>query len=133
MHARQAAVFAAVEATGLSKSDIGRIAGVHRSQVSRWVSGEQRPSYERTMRLAAHLKARHPGLAEELIEAAGYGEPVEQGPDSTIDGDVLAALRRAYRGEPGKLAEAIKAIEEVDALTTAQPAAAPSRPERRAG
>ncbi len=112
MHARQAAVFAAVERTGLTKSDIGRIAGVHRSQVSRWVSGEQRPSYERTMRLAAHLRrGGHEDLAEQLIAAAGYG-PVERGPDSTIPDDVLAVIRKRY--SPDQQKEIIDMLKELN-------------------
>lgn len=112
MHDRQAAVFAAVERTGLTKSDIARIAGIHRSQVSRWVSGEQRPSYERTMRLAAYLRrAGHPDLAEQLIAAAGYG-PVEQGPDSTVPPDVLALIRRRYP-DPEQQRRAVEALEEL--------------------
>jgi transcriptional regulator with XRE-family HTH domain len=92
MRSRQAAAFAAVEAAGLSKTDIGRIAGVHRSQVSRWVSGEQRPSYERTMRLAAYLRREHPALAEEVITAAGYGGDPD--PEPLVDPELAAALRK---------------------------------------
>jgi transcriptional regulator with XRE-family HTH domain len=92
MRARQAAAFAAVEATGLSKSDIGRIAGVHRSQVSRWASGEQQPSYERTMRLAGYLRTEHPGLADELIAACGYGG--EPGPEPLVHPELAESLRK---------------------------------------
>jgi transcriptional regulator with XRE-family HTH domain len=94
MRSRQAVAFAAVEAAGLSKTDIGRIAGVHRSQVSRWVSGEQRPSYERTMRLAAHLRRDRPDLADEIISATGYGG--DPPPDPLVDPEVAAILRRRY-------------------------------------
>lgn len=110
MRARQAAAFAAVERTGLTKTDIGKIAGVHRSQVSRWVSGEQRPSYERTMRLADHLKRDRPELAEELIAATGYG-PVERGLDSTVPPDVLALIRKRYN--PDQQREIIAKLEEL--------------------
>jgi transcriptional regulator with XRE-family HTH domain len=91
MRARQAATFAAVEATGLSKTEIGRIAGVHRSQVSRWASGEQQPSYERTMRLAGYLRNEHPALAEEVIAASGYGPPESE---PLVDPQLADALRR---------------------------------------
>lgn len=112
MHARQAAAFAAVEATGLSKSDIARIAGTHRSQVSRWVSGDQRPSYDRTMRLAAHLRRRYPDLAEELITAAGYG-PAEAEPESSIPPEVLAVIRKNYTPEQQR--EVIEMLGELSA------------------
>jgi transcriptional regulator with XRE-family HTH domain len=106
-----AAAFAAVERTGLSKSDIGRIAGVHRSQVSRWVSGEQRPSYDRTMRLAGYLKRDNPELADELVAATGYGGPVERGPDSTIPADVLAVIKKNY--PPDQQRQIIEKLESI--------------------
>lgn len=135
--ARQANAFAAVERTGLSKSDIGRIAGVHRSQVSRWVSGEQRPSYERAMRLAGHLRTAHPELAAELIAATGYGVPSDQ-----AETDVLAEefgperadrLRREFarRGEKG--AEALRALLEVLSPPAAAQPEDESPPSRAAG
>lgn len=114
MHAwqrsRQAAAFAAAERTGLSKSEIARIAGVHRSQVSRWVSGEQQPSYERAMRLAAHLRRDHPELAAELVAAAGYGEPEPQ-PESSIPADVLRVIRKNY--DPDQQREIIEMLREL--------------------
>lgn len=111
MHARQAAVFKAVEATGLTRSDIARIAGIHRSQVSRWISGEQRPSYERTMRVAAHLRREDRGeLAEQLITATGYGVPAEPVPELDDDPETLEVLRSAYRDDPGKVREVAKRL-----------------------
>jgi transcriptional regulator with XRE-family HTH domain len=99
-----------VEATGLSKSDIARIAGTHRSQVSRWVSGDQRPSYDRTMRLAAHLRRGYPDLAEELIAATGYG-PAGAEPESSIHPEVLAVIRKRY--SPEQQRKAIEMLEEL--------------------
>jgi transcriptional regulator with XRE-family HTH domain len=108
MRSRQAVAFAAVEAAGLTKTDIGRIAGVHRSQVSRWVSGEQRPSYERTMRLAAHLRREHPALAEEVIAAAGYGG--EPDPEPLVDPRLVETLRELA---PEKADEWIAELEDI--------------------
>jgi transcriptional regulator with XRE-family HTH domain len=128
MHTRQAAAFAAVERTGLTKSDIAKIAGTHRSQVSRWASGEQRPSYERTMRLAAHLRPRHPELAEELVAATGYG-PVEADPESAIPPEVRRVIERAPRDDQWKR----DAIEALEAIGRGGRGEAASSAERHAG
>lgn len=132
MDARQAAALTAVEATGLSKSDIAKIAGIHRSQASRWFSGDQRPSYDRVMRLANYLRREHPGLADELIAATGYGPPGAE-PEPPIDPDVLKALKRAYRDDPEKLQEAILAIAEVEGAASGRSEEGPSRSGLRAG
>lgn len=98
MHARQArftAVLAAMEDTGLSKSVIASIAGVHRSQVSRWFSGEHRPGYEAAMRVAGYLQHDYPELAARFIAAAGYGGPAEPDPDP-ISPDLMDSIRRDY-------------------------------------
>jgi transcriptional regulator with XRE-family HTH domain len=124
---RQAAAFAAAERTGLTKADIARIAGVHRSQVSRWVSGEQRPSYERTMRLAAHLRREHPELAGELVAAAGYG-PVEDGPEPSVPPDVLRVIRKNYAPERQR-----EVIEMLEAIEREQREEGQPPPERSAG
>src|SRR5258708_38965105 len=80
--ARLAAVFNAMTDAGLSKSDIAKIAGVHRSQVSRWFTGETRPTYDTAMRLAAGITHDgHPELADEFVIAAGYGGPAPLPPE----------------------------------------------------
>lgn len=108
--ARLAAVFAAMTAAGLSKSDIARIAGVHRSQVSRWFTGETRPTYDTAMRLAAGIRPVHPELADEFVSAAGYGGPGEPAPgptplDDEIGADLAEKLRRRIRAQKGEHAD----------------------------
>jgi transcriptional regulator with XRE-family HTH domain len=129
--ARQAAAFAAAERTGLTKSDIARIAGVHRSQVSRWVSGEQRPSYDRAMRLAAYLRQGHADLADELVAAAGYDGSAEQGPDSAVPAEVLAVIRKNY--PPDQQREAIEMLERLSGPHGTEPSRAGDPGSRRAG
>lgn len=134
MNARQAAAFTAAEATGLSKSDIARITGTHRSQVSRWTSGEQRPSYDRTMRLAAHLARTRPDVAEELVAAAGYGPPE---PDPPVPPDVLAVMSRYTPDEQAKIIEELRKASEAARDGQQERAGGPSRRDaggtRRAG
>lgn len=89
-----AAVLAAAEDAGLTKAAIARISGVHRSQVSRWFSGEQRPGYDPAMRLAGYLEKNHPELAPAFTAAAGYSGPVEPDPDV-----VPSRLREVLREE----------------------------------
>src|SRR5215469_9063524 len=102
MHAwqprRLADAFGAVSDTGLTRSDIARIAGVHRSQVSRWFRGEQRPGYDSAMLIAGYLRQQHPDLADEFTAAAGYGGPVD--PASRPD-PVPPGLRDAVLDELG--------------------------------
>ena len=113
---------------------MARMAGVNRSQVNRWSRGENRPGYDPVRKLALAVWRSRPDLARELVEASGYAwaEPGEVPEPPPIDPKVLAALRDAYRGEPEKLAEAIRAIAQVNA-TSGRPEEAPSSRERNAG
>src|SRR5258708_34418422 len=98
--ARLAAVFNAMTDAGLSKSDIAKIAGVHRSQVSRWFTGETRPTYDTAMRLAAGITHDgHPELADEFVIAAGYGGPAALPPKP--EPAPLGGLLRSAAGAEG--------------------------------
>lgn len=107
--ARLAAIFIAAEKLGLAKSDIARIAGVHRSQVSRWASGEQRPSYDRAMRIAGYLERDHEDMAREFVAAAGYGGPIEPEEQPVISPALLAAIRKDI--DPADQQRVIDAVE----------------------
>ena len=126
---RLPAALAAIEDAGLSKSDIAKIASVHRSQVSRWFSGENRPGYDAAMRIAGYLRRDNPQLAGEFTAAAGYGGPAEPEPESPVPPDLLALIRRRF--PPDKQQEAIDALEDI--LAPTEPGAAdPSGSSRRA-
>ncbi len=59
----------------LSYQQVADAAGVNRSQVWRWINSGSAPGYEPVRRLAAHLLAAYPQLADaaaELLPAAGY-------------------------------------------------------------
>lgn len=61
--------------TGLTPQDIADMAGVSRPQVSRWMSGTNRPGFDATAKLARAIQAGYPGqrdLATGLLAAAGY-------------------------------------------------------------
>ncbi len=62
----------------LSQEDLAHMAGVGRSQVSRWETGQHAPAYRNIRQLAVRLSADCPEVDEwsgELVEAAGYGPP----------------------------------------------------------
>jgi Helix-turn-helix domain len=66
------------ERAGLSYQQVADAAGVNRSQAWRWVNSGSAPGYEHVRRLAAHLVAAHPQLADAaagLLPAAGYRIP----------------------------------------------------------
>jgi transcriptional regulator with XRE-family HTH domain len=96
---RLAAVLAAAEQAGLTKSDVARIARVHRSQVSRWFNGYQRPGYDAAMRVAGYLEKEQPALAAEFTAAAGYSGPVEPGPQPLIPPGWRAIIARKPAAE----------------------------------
>ena len=75
---------------GLSYTKLADAAGVHRSQVWRWVNADSTPGYEPVRRLAAWLAEHYPHLADtaaRLLPAAGYAAPDEP----TIPGGVPPA------------------------------------------
>jgi transcriptional regulator with XRE-family HTH domain len=65
---------------GLSYQKLADAAGVHRSQVWRWINANSTPGYEPVRRLASWLTEHYPHLADtaaRLLPAAGYGAPDE--------------------------------------------------------
>lgn len=60
------------DAMGLNTAELGRLAGVSRSQASRWGRGAHQPAYARVRQLAAAVYGDFPELAQELMTAAGY-------------------------------------------------------------
>lgn len=65
---------------GLSYQKLADAAGVHRSQVWRWVNAGSTPGYEHVRHLAAWITEQYPHLADvaaRLLPAAGYGDPDE--------------------------------------------------------
>jgi transcriptional regulator with XRE-family HTH domain len=66
------------ERAGLSYQQVADAAGVNRSQAWRWINARSAPGYEHVRRLAAHLVAAYPQLADDaaaLLPAAGYQTP----------------------------------------------------------
>jgi transcriptional regulator with XRE-family HTH domain len=122
---RLPAALAAIEDAGLSKSDIAKIAGVHRSQVSRWFSGEHRPGYDPAMRVAGYLRREHPRLADEFTAAAGYGGPAEPEPESPVPPELTALIRRLL--PPDRQQEAIDALADILFAPTEPGEGRPSR------
>lgn len=96
---------------GLSYQKLADAAGVHRSQVWRWVNAGSAPGYEPVRRLAAWLTGQYPhlaGAAARLLPAAGYGDPddptlpgVVPAPDpaATRAGQALASVYAQIAGE----------------------------------
>ena len=108
---------------GLSYQKLADAAGVHRSQVWRWVNAGSAPGYDPVRRLAAWLAGQYPHLADtaaRLLPAAGYGDPDEPTLPSVPP---VAADQMAGRGATDfarqmyKMAEGIKG--EVDAARAA--------------
>jgi transcriptional regulator with XRE-family HTH domain len=118
----------------LSHADIAAMAGSDRSQLSRWKSGEHRPSHEKISALVAGISRAYPCddrarlIAAAIARFAGYPELAPQAPGARADSagpptDAVAAaaarladdladdLRRATAGMPAD--EAAAAIERV--------------------
>lgn len=82
--------------SGLTATDLASLAGVNRSQVSRWSSGAHRPGYDPLKRLSEGLLARRPDLRDAvaaLVDAAAYpgiaadlgiAEPAPQRPEEMV-------------------------------------------------
>jgi len=98
---RLSAAIGALKGAGYTRERIGALAGVHKSQVSRWASGEQRPTYDTAARLAGRLRAEQPGLADEVIAAAGYSPDPQ--PEPLVDPEVAAILRRRHPDDADEL------------------------------
>lgn len=70
----------------LSMQDVARMAGVSRSQASRWSHGKHQPAYASVRRLAVAVRQRGRGvLADQLMKSAGYGA-LPEGEDSAPPG-----------------------------------------------
>lgn len=130
---RLAAVIALIEQTGRTRADIGRLAGRDGSAATRWAKGTHQFNWTAAKSLSDAVRDDgHPELARQLLEAWHYyNDPVERGPDSTIDPGLLAALSRAYRGQPGKLREAVEALEAIEREPGESRDEGRSRPEQR--
>lgn len=73
-----AAIF---RACNLTPTTAARLAGISRSQVSRWKHGDHQPDYENIRRLTTALEDRYAGLHDditELLTYAGYNQPPGQ-------------------------------------------------------
>lgn len=94
---RLAAVIAAIEKTGRTKAQIGRLAGRDGSAATRWAKGTHLPGWSAARSLADAVRGDSPALADELLAAWHYySDPVEQGSGSTVPADVLAVIRKRY-------------------------------------
>jgi len=60
------------EAMDLTAADLGRLAGISRSQASRWTRAAHQPAYPNVRQLGIAVYREHPGLAREMMTAAGY-------------------------------------------------------------
>lgn len=114
---RLAATISALKDAGYTRERIGTLAGIHKSQVSRWASGEQRPRYDAAMMLAGRLRAeQHPGLADEFIAAAGYSS--EPQPEPLVAPELAASLRRYAPEDADRI---IAELERIRAARLARP------------
>ena len=68
-------------ALDLGVQDVARLAGVSRTQASRWGHGQHQPAYATARRLGTAVQRRGRGdLADRLMKSAGYGPLPEGGP-----------------------------------------------------
>lgn len=65
----------AMARAGLSQAELARKSGTSESQISRWLSGENRPNIEQLRTIAPHLSAR----LIDLVVMAGHLKPEEVG------------------------------------------------------
>lgn len=86
-----AAVASILDAMDMSAADLARMAGISRSQASRWARGAHQPAYPNVRQLGIAVYRKHPELAQELMAAAGY-PPVT---DNDLAGDPLGDLHPA--------------------------------------
>lgn len=111
---RLARVIAAIEATGLTRAEIGRLAGRDGAQGTRWAKGERLPTWPAAKALADAIRPKEPGLADELLGTWHYySDPVESEPGSSIPSEVLRVIRRNY--SPRQQREAIEMLESLNA------------------
>ena len=110
---RLAAAIAAIEKTGRTKAQIGRLAGRDGSAATRWAKGTHLPGWSAARSLADSIRGDSPDAADELLAAWHYySDPVERGPGSAVPDRVAAVVRRFYP-DPEQQAEAIKRLEEL--------------------
>lgn len=87
-----------MQEAGLERQDIAQLAGINRSQVSRWISGANRPRFDALQSLATAVRLQHPdldALVAEMIQAAGY--------DNTSLGLQAAFVPRTDEDDPPPL------------------------------
>jgi transcriptional regulator with XRE-family HTH domain len=85
----------AIDDTGLSQREVAGLAGVSHSQISRWMNGLHRPSYDNVRQLAGGLQQLRPSLGDltaPLLRAAGYGDPLTAEERAAAEA-FIAALR----------------------------------------
>ena len=82
-----------IGACSLTPARAADLADISRSQVNRWMRGENQPDYTNVHRLATALEDRYPGLSAlttDLIIYAGYNRPAgqysEPGPVTPVRG-----------------------------------------------
>lgn len=108
---RLADVIAAIEKTGRTRAEIGRMAGRDGSQTTRWATGASLPSYQSAKRLADVIRPEHPALADELLDTWHYySDPAEPAPGSLISPALLAAIRKELP-DPADQERVIAALE----------------------
>lgn len=109
------AALAAIQDQGLGQGEIAKLAGVNRSQVNRWARGENRPTYDKALRLARRIGVRHPGLAAALMAASGYTwDGVTEPEPEPEQAGISDKLRGQIEAEAGDLApEMIAAVERI--------------------
>ena len=101
--ARVITVLAALKDAGVSAQRMSRLAGVNRSTIYRWISGDVAPDYAPVRNLARGIWRERPDDARELVEASGWPwqEPSEQDlpPPPRLSEATKAAMRRELGDE----------------------------------
>lgn len=111
---RLAAVIAAIEKTGRTRTQIGHLAGRDGSAASRWAKGTHLPGWSAVRSLSDAIRGDSPELADELLAAWHYySDPVERGPDSTVPPEVVRKIMNAPRDDEWKR-DAIAALEQLE-------------------
>lgn len=111
---RLAAVIIAIEKTGRTRAEIGRLAGRDGSAATRWAKGTHLPGWSAVRSLADAIRGDSPALADGLLEAWHYySDPVERGLDSTVPPEVVRKIMNAPRDDEWKR-DAIAALEQLE-------------------
>lgn len=109
---------------GLTITDLATLAGVHRSQVSRWSSGAHRPGYDPLQRLAESLLSERPELRPVIIDLcahAGYpGIASDLGLTPADPTPATEEMVSPYSGEVWRIVRSLKRRAEDAGLTPGQ-------------